>query len=95
MRFGKGLRVVMFMLFAGFAVLRSSAQSSAGVKFGMSTPDIDPQSITVIDKGVNYYHIEVAKANYGFHNDTTPRYDEAAAKLVWSWTIAFFKKALG
>src|SRR5678815_3109617 len=67
MQFGQGLRVVMFMLFAGFAVLQSSAQSSAGVKFGMSTPDIDPQSITVIDKGVNYYHIEVAKANYGFH----------------------------
>jgi dienelactone hydrolase len=22
-------------------------------------------------------------ANHGFHNDTTPRYDEAAAKLAW------------
>ena len=32
--------------------------------------------------------------NHGFHNDTTPRYDEAAAKLAWSRTIAFFKEKL-
>jgi len=32
--------------------------------------------------------------NHGFHNDTTPRYDEAAAKLAWSRTIAFFKENL-
>ena len=33
-------------------------------------------------------------ANHGFHNDSTPRYDEANAKLVWSRTIDFFKKNL-
>jgi carboxymethylenebutenolidase len=33
-------------------------------------------------------------ANHGFHNDTTPRYDEAAAKLAWSRTIEFFNKHL-
>ncbi|KJF45525.1 dienelactone hydrolase family protein [Draconibacterium sediminis] len=32
--------------------------------------------------------------NHGFHNDTTPRYDEAAAKLAWSRTIDFFKEKL-
>ena len=32
--------------------------------------------------------------NHGFHNDTTPRYDEAAAKLAWSRTIEFFAKTL-
>ena len=32
--------------------------------------------------------------NHGFHNDTTPRYDEAAAKLAWQRTIDFFKKKL-
>jgi carboxymethylenebutenolidase len=31
---------------------------------------------------------------HGFHNDTTPRYDEAAAKLAWSRTIDFFNKNL-
>lgn len=32
--------------------------------------------------------------NHGFHNDTTPRYDEAAAKLAWSRTLDFFNKYL-
>jgi carboxymethylenebutenolidase len=31
---------------------------------------------------------------HGFHNDTTPRYDEAAAKLAWSRTLEFFNKHL-
>ncbi len=35
------------------------------------------------------------KANHGFHNDTTPRYDEAAAKLAWGRTVEFFKATLG
>ncbi|MEZ5708530.1 MAG: YghX family hydrolase [Blastomonas sp.] len=29
--------------------------------------------------------------NHGFHNDTTPRYDEAAAMLAWKRTLAFFE----
>jgi carboxymethylenebutenolidase len=32
--------------------------------------------------------------NHGFHNDTTPRYDEAAAKLSWERTLAFFNQHL-
>jgi carboxymethylenebutenolidase len=35
-----------------------------------------------------------AGANHGFHNDTTPRYDEAAAKLAWERTLGWFKKHL-
>ena len=31
---------------------------------------------------------------HGFHNDTTPRYDEASAKLAWTRTVDFFKKHL-
>lgn len=31
---------------------------------------------------------------HGFHNDTTPRYDEAAAKLAWTRTLKFFNKYL-
>jgi carboxymethylenebutenolidase len=31
---------------------------------------------------------------HGFHNDTTPRYDETAAKLAWQRTIEFFNKYL-
>ena len=33
-------------------------------------------------------------ANHGFHNNTTPRYDEEAANLAWKRTIKFFKKHL-
>ncbi|HZT89388.1 MAG TPA: dienelactone hydrolase family protein [Stellaceae bacterium] len=33
-------------------------------------------------------------ANHGFHNDTTPRYDEAAAKEAWQRTLDWFNKYL-
>jgi len=32
--------------------------------------------------------------NHGFNNDTTPRYDKAAADLAWQRTVDFFKKHL-
>jgi len=31
---------------------------------------------------------------HGFHNNSTPRYNEAAAKLSWDRTIEFFKQRL-
>ena len=34
------------------------------------------------------------KVNHGFHNDTTPRFDEASAKLAWERTLEFFKANL-
>jgi carboxymethylenebutenolidase len=44
--------------------------------------------------GVEYEAFIYPGVNHGFHNDTTPRYDKAAAELSWSRTIAFFKKKL-
>ena len=44
--------------------------------------------------GVKYTAYTYPNVNHGFHNDTTPRYDEAAAKLAWQRTIEFFKKTL-
>jgi carboxymethylenebutenolidase len=35
-----------------------------------------------------------AGTQHGFHNNSTPRYNEAAAKLAWQRTVAFFKKNL-
>lgn len=32
--------------------------------------------------------------NHGFHNDTTPRYDKAAAELAWKRTVDFFSEKL-
>jgi carboxymethylenebutenolidase len=44
--------------------------------------------------GVRYREYTYAGVQHGFHNDTTPRYDEAAAKLAWSRTLAFFRENL-
>lgn len=39
---------------------------------------------------INYQAFIYAGVQHGFNNDTTPRYDAAAAKLAWDRTIAFF-----
>ena len=44
--------------------------------------------------GIKYTAHMYPGTNHGFHNDTTPRYDEAAAKLAWSRTVEFFAKTL-
>ncbi len=43
---------------------------------------------------VRYQVHKYAGTQHGFHNDTTPRYDEAAAKLAWSRTLELFKQHL-
>jgi carboxymethylenebutenolidase len=43
---------------------------------------------------VNYQHFVYAGAEHGFNNDTTPRYDEAAARLAWQRTVDFLKQHL-
>jgi carboxymethylenebutenolidase len=43
---------------------------------------------------VNYQHFVYAGTEHGFNNDTTPRYDEAAAKLAWQRTVDFFRQHL-
>jgi carboxymethylenebutenolidase len=44
--------------------------------------------------GIRYEAYIYPKTHHGFHNDTTPRYDEAAAKLAWQRTIDHFNKYL-
>lgn len=44
--------------------------------------------------GIRHTAHHYPRTNHGFHNDTTPRYDEAAAKLAWERTIAFFNETL-
>lgn len=43
---------------------------------------------------VNYTAYIYPEVNHGFHNNTTPRYDENAAALSWTRSIDFFKKQL-
>ncbi|HET7547488.1 MAG TPA: dienelactone hydrolase family protein [Usitatibacter sp.] len=51
------------------------------------------------EKVLQAHHVEhhayiYPNTQHGFHNDTTPRYDEAAAKLSWQRTVDFFRKHL-
>jgi carboxymethylenebutenolidase len=39
--------------------------------------------------GVKYQHYVYPGTEHGFNNDTTPRYDEAAARLAWQQTVDF------
>ncbi len=41
-----------------------------------------------------YVNHDYADVNHGFHNDTTPRYDEAAAELAWKRTVEFSERHL-
>lgn len=43
---------------------------------------------------IEYQAFVYPDVNHGFHNNTTPRYDEAAATLAWERTIDFFNKKL-
>jgi carboxymethylenebutenolidase len=44
--------------------------------------------------GVKHEAFIYPNTQHGFHNDTTPRYDEAAAKLSWQRTLDFFRANL-
>jgi carboxymethylenebutenolidase len=44
--------------------------------------------------GVKYQMYQYPATQHGFNNDTTPRYNEAAAKLAWDRTVEFFNKNL-
>ncbi len=48
-----------------------------------------------LKKNGKTYEVHIyPKANHGFHNDTTGRYDKEQAQLAWKRTIEFFKKHL-
>jgi carboxymethylenebutenolidase len=44
--------------------------------------------------GVKHTAYTYPEVNHGFHNDSTPRFDEQAAKLAWERTIEFFNSTL-
>jgi carboxymethylenebutenolidase len=43
---------------------------------------------------VRYQAFVYPGTQHGFHNDTTPRYDAAAAKLAWQRTVEFLRAQL-
>ena len=66
--------------------------SKSNVKIDASTLQTVEEALKAA--GVKYQAYKYPGTYHGFHNDTTPRYNEAAAKLAWSRTLAFFKQHL-
>jgi len=79
---------------ADIAKIKSAMQihhGEADTRMAASWPDYD-KALTAA--GVPHEGFIYAGAQHGFHNDTTPRYDEKAAKLAWDRTIGWFNKYL-
>ncbi|SFH76714.1 dienelactone hydrolase family protein [Halpernia frigidisoli] len=55
---------------------------------------IDAYEAVLKANNISFESFLYPKVNHGFHNNTTPRYDDAAAVLSWTRTIDFFKKKL-
>jgi carboxymethylenebutenolidase len=70
-------------------LLLNYAENDAGIN-GM-WPDFEE---ALKAAGTKYEMYKYAGTQHGFHNNSTPRYQEAAAKLSWERTVAHFKKNL-
>lgn len=53
-----------------------------------------PYEAALKDANVTYALYQPEGTEHGFHNDTTPRYDEAAAREAWKRTLALFERKL-
>jgi carboxymethylenebutenolidase len=49
---------------------------------------------TLKDADVRYRMLQPKGTQHGFNNDTTPRYNAAAAAEVWAETLALFERTL-
>ena len=49
---------------------------------------------TLEKNGKDFVMYTYEGTRHGFHNNSTPRYDEARANIAWERTTAFFKKHL-
>ena len=78
--------------------LRSEDQGALLVHLAEQDPRINEMYPTYQEElkkaGVRHEIHMYPGTQHGFHNNSTPRYNEAAAKLSWERTIAFFKKNL-
>jgi carboxymethylenebutenolidase len=70
-------------------LLVQSAENDERINAGWPTYEAALKSA-----GVRYERHLYPGTQHGFNNDTTPRYDEAAAKLAWQRTLEFFNKNL-
>ena len=83
-----------------------SAEDTAMIKAPIMAHYADPKNDAGIGRGIAGFEAALTANNkvyqvfvydgtqHGFHNDTTPRYDETAAKLAWQRSLDFFNKHL-
>ena len=81
-----------------------ASQVAIHARYGGIVPEVASRQhvLTIIpvieqalkEAGVDYTAHIYPGVNHGFHNDTTPRYDEEAARLAWDRTRAFFDEHL-
>jgi carboxymethylenebutenolidase len=83
-----------------------SAEDTAKIKAPIMAHYADPKNDPGIGQGIAGFEAALKANNktyeifvydgtqHGFHNDTTPRYDEAAAMLAWQRSLEFFNKHL-
>jgi carboxymethylenebutenolidase len=70
-------------------LLLQYASNDQGVNAG-----IEAYEAALKSNGKRYTKYVYDGTQHGFHNDTTPRYNEAAAKLAWQRTLEFFNTSL-
>ena len=74
----------------------SAIKAALLIQYAENDPNIDAMwpafEAALKANGVRYEMYTYPGTQHGFHNNSTPRYQEAAAKLSWERTIAFFKK---
>jgi len=74
----------------------SAIKAALLIQYAENDPNIDAMwpafEAALKANGVRYEMYTYPGTQHGFHNNSTPRYQEAAAKLAWERTIAFFKK---
>ena len=61
------LKAIIALLCLWISMHSLHSQTVAGIKFGLSTPDVSPESFLVVNQGVTYYNISVEKADFGIH----------------------------
>jgi carboxymethylenebutenolidase len=71
------------------SLLLHFAENDAGVNAGWPAYEAALKA-----NNIKYEAHTYPGTNHGFHNDTTPRYDHAAAELAWTRTLAHFERTL-
>ena len=78
--------------------VHSTADPPAGIETRQATsaptPSRRPFEATLKSAVVRFQALRLPGTQHGFNNDTTPRFDEAAAQQAWSCTLATFNRTL-